>query len=53
MARHANPSTTMRYAHDLDDLDDYAGDYISFNRWKSLVSARHDAEVRTAPGRHS
>jgi integrase len=28
MARHANPSTTMRYAHDLDDLDDYAGDYI-------------------------
>lgn len=28
-ARHANPQTTMRYAHDMDSLDDNAVDYIS------------------------
>lgn len=27
-ARHRNPTTTMRYAHDLDGLDDHAADYI-------------------------
>ena len=28
-ARHRNPATTIRYAHDLDSLDDNAVDYIS------------------------
>lgn len=27
-ARHADPRTTMRYAHDMDDLDDNAVDYV-------------------------
>ncbi|GAC1555330.1 MAG: site-specific tyrosine recombinase XerD [Herpetosiphon sp.] len=27
-ARHASPQTTMRYAHDLDDLDNNAADYV-------------------------
>lgn len=29
-ARHADPQTTMRYAHEQDDLDDNAADYV---RW--------------------
>ena len=27
-ARHGNVQTTMRYAHDMDSLDDAAGDYV-------------------------
>lgn len=27
-ARHQNPQTTMRYVHDMDALDDAAGDYV-------------------------
>jgi integrase len=29
-ARHANPQTTMRYAHDMDDLDQNAADYVNW-----------------------
>lgn len=29
-ARHGNVQTTMRYAHDMDSLDDAAGDYVKF-----------------------
>ncbi len=29
-ARHANPQTTMRYAHDMDDLDQNAVDYVNW-----------------------
>jgi integrase/recombinase XerD len=29
-ARHASPQTTMRYAHDMDDLDQNAVDYVSW-----------------------
>lgn len=29
-ARHASPQTTMRYAHDMDDLDQNAVDYVNW-----------------------
>lgn len=29
-ARHANPQTTMRYAHGMDDLDNNAVDYVNW-----------------------
>lgn len=29
-ARHRSPQTTMRYAHDLDDLDNNAVDYVNY-----------------------
>jgi site-specific recombinase XerD len=29
-ARHADPATTMRYAHDMDSLDDNAVDYVTY-----------------------
>lgn len=29
-ARHTNPQTTMRYAHDMDDLDQNAVDYVNW-----------------------
>jgi integrase/recombinase XerD len=30
-ARHRSPETTIRYAHDLDDLDDNAVDYVHYD----------------------
>lgn len=29
-ARHANPQTTMRYAHDMDSLENNAADYVNW-----------------------
>jgi len=29
-ARHASPQTTMRYAHEQDELDDNAVDYVTW-----------------------
>ena len=29
-ARHASPQTTMRYAHDMDSLDNNAVDYVNW-----------------------